>query len=842
MLKIQVLFAALMVCLSGYSQTPLSYYLPTDVEYDESIPDPNQHTGYQIGDWHFNYDQVLSYARIVAHSSDRVTLIEYARSWENRPLVYLVFTSPKNHKQLDTLRKNHCEAALSGKSVETNPLVIQLNYGIHGNESSATHSSLLSMYYLAAAQGERIDALLESSIILVDPCLNPDGFSRHAAWMNANQGKKWVSDPQNRSFSEPWPGSRTNHYLFDMNRDYLSLVNPESAGRISNYHKWLPNIYTDHHEMGSSSTFFFQPGVESRNNPLTPKKNYELTNKIAEYHVKSLDDQGLLYFTGERFDDYFFGKGSAYPDVNAGIGILFEQAGLRGLVRETQHGKTPFSQAIKNQFSVTLSSLKAGTELKDELLTYQRDFYTSAMEEAEADAVRAYIYGEEYDATRLQLFTELLKQHQIESSAIKQAVTINNHTFNPGKAFVVKTRQRQYRMVKTIFETVHQYRDTTFYDVSTWTLPYAFNLKTATIKSSQQLNQLLDSNPIVTHDSIRIHGTGNYALLMNWDDYFAPAALHAIQELQIRSYVASEPFRIEGINYDYGTIMIPLAQQTMNPEQILLWANTLTKKYGVRFTRISSGRSEWGSNLGSSRFIALNPANVAIICGKGTYSYHVGEAWHQLDQRYQMPTTLLEAGSLSSADLNRYSCIVLLERASNFSTKDIDNLKQWVNNGGTLLSYGYGLDFLKQEEFLNISTIPAAKPVNNRDIKYQQRFDLSHVHRIPGAIYEIEPDLSHPLFYGYHDTSIPVFKDFTIAIQADEQPFVNPARYSSSPLLSGYSSKQNVERIQNSAYCVVGKMGKGKVIYLVDNPNFRGAWYGTSKIFANAIFFGATIR
>ncbi|MGC9343208.1 MAG: M14 family zinc carboxypeptidase, partial [Bacteroidales bacterium] len=474
--KLQKLLALcviiLIVSFKLYSQTDLDYYLPENAELNPEVPTPQEITGYSVGDWHFSHDQLLQYAKKIAEISDRAILKEYARSWENRPLVYLVFTDPQNHSKLEEIRLAHIGASKYGRSIdseEMDPLVIHLGYGVHGNESSASNSSILTLYYLAASEDEWVVELLKNSIIIVDPCLNPDGFTRHSSWINMNRSQTLVSDPAARGFNEPWPGARTNHYWFDLNRDYIPLTHPESKGRINLFHSWLPHILTDHHEMGANSTFFFQPGVETRNNPIVPEENYILTKEIAGFHARALDKFGVTYFTEERFDDYYFGKGSSYPDANGGIGILFEQAGFRGHLRETDHGLKTFSYAVRNQFNVTLSTLRAGMDLKEDLINYQREFFSSGLQKADSSPVKAYIFGEEFDHTRLQNFIELLLNHKIEVHRIEKDLQVENKFYSKENSYLVLTSQEQFLLIRSLFDPVNEFRDTTFYDVSTWT-------------------------------------------------------------------------------------------------------------------------------------------------------------------------------------------------------------------------------------------------------------------------------------------------------------------------------------------------------------------------------------
>lgn len=293
-------------------ETPtLDYYLPKDVTYNKDIPTPEKILGYQVGQWHVTHDKLVEYMRALAEASDRITIETRGTTFETRPLILLTITSAKNHQNLDQIRKDHVALTDNDNTnISQMPAVVYQGFSIHGNEPSGSNAALVAAYYLAAAQGPKIESLLNDVVILFDPSLNPDGLQRFAYWANTNRNMNLTADPNDREYSEVWPGGRTNHYWFDMNRDWLPVQLPESRARIETYHQWLPNILTDHHEMGTNSTFFFQPGVPERVHPLTPKKNQELTLDIAQYHIKALDNIGSLYYAQESFDDYYYGKGS----------------------------------------------------------------------------------------------------------------------------------------------------------------------------------------------------------------------------------------------------------------------------------------------------------------------------------------------------------------------------------------------------------------------------------------------------------------------------------------------------------------------------------------------------
>jgi hypothetical protein len=322
----------------------------------------------------------------LAEASDRVNLEVTGYTHEARPLLLLTITSPKNYQNIESIRTQHVQLADPSKSgaldTKSMPAVFYMGFSIHGNEASGSNSSLLAAYYLAAAQGPEIDSYLSNTIILLDPSFNPDGLHRFSSWVNSRKSKVISTDPADMEHNEPWPGGRTNHYWFDLNRDWMVAQQPESQARIKQFQRWKPNVLTDHHEMGTNSTFFFQPGVPARVHPLTPEMNQELTRQMGQFHANALDSIGSFYFTQESYDDFYYGKGSTFPDVQGAIGILFEQASSRGHSQSSDNGVLTFPFTIRNQFTTALSSLKAVNAMRVDLLNYQRDFYKNAVAEA----------------------------------------------------------------------------------------------------------------------------------------------------------------------------------------------------------------------------------------------------------------------------------------------------------------------------------------------------------------------------------------------------------------------------------------------------------------------------
>ena len=857
---------SIIIFSQSFAQTTLDYYLPPGITYNSSIPTPQQTLGYHVGEWHVRHDQLLQYMYTLAEASDRITIHEYAKTYEQRQLVYLTITSADNHKNIEKLRQEHLLLRDQPKSEELDltdmPAVVQLGYSVHGDEPSGANASMVVAYHLAAAKGDDIEELLDDTIILLDPSFNPDGLARFAHWANMHKGKTAVASSLHREHNEGFPTGRTNHYWFDLNRDWLLVQHPESQGRISYFHKWLPNVLTDHHEMGTNSTFFFQPGIPSRTHPLTPQRNQDLTGQIATYHERAFNKQQQLYYSQETFDDFYYGKGSTYPDINGSIGILFEQASSRGHVQESIHGILRFPETIENQVTVSLSTLEAVKDMKSQLLQYQREFFVDAAEEADESDIKGYIFGSNEDAARSHEMAKLLNQHQIQLHEIGRDITINGQIFEKNSAFVVPTNQKQYRLIEAMFETRTSFEDSLFYDVSTFTIPYAFNVPYETMDEKQLDDGLIGPEVDQLNLPVRnlIGGKSDYAYLFEWDGYYAPRALNRLHSIGVKAKVASKPFEIStarGVrSFDYGTIMIALDNQQVSENEIYEVMRQIAVKDAITVYAVSTGLTPQGIDLGSRSFENLEPVKAAIVVGEGVSSYEAGEAWHLLDQRYHMAPVLLDKQALARRDISTFTDIVMVNgRYSDLTNQTVDKLKHWIDDGGTLVAIKSAVRWAKSNGLLKVdykTTDKESESESNVDVEakanirsqnrpYSKLSEDRGAQFIGGTIFQNTLDLTHPIGYGFNRQEIPVFRNSRLFLEPGENKYSTPLRYTDSPLLSGYVSDENLEILQHSAGIVVGGLGQGRIIAMADNPNFRAFWYGTNKLFANALFFGQTI-
>lgn len=854
--------------LAAATANELDYFLPDGTPYASEITLPEDYLGYQVGEWHIRHDQLVGYLELLASQSPRLSLERVGVSHEKRPLVLLVATSEENHGRLEEIRKQHLQLGDPENEVKPGedwPAVVHMGYSVHGDESSGSNAVPVVAYHLAAGRGQAVEKLLQETVILIDPCLNPDGFARFAQWANSHRGQQLVENAEHREHHAVWPGGRTNHYWFDLNRDWLLAQHPESQARLVKFHEWRPNVHTDYHEMGSETTYFFQPGVPQRKHPLTPEENVQWTQRFANEHAGALDQIRSLYFTEERFDDFYYGKGSTYPDIHGGVGILFEQASSRGHLRESPHGAFDFAFTIRNHVRTSLSTLKTAAANRQALLEYQRRFYSDALALASADPVKAYVFGESGDAGRELELLRLLQRHHVQVYQLGSDLTLNGRLFSADSSYIVPSRQAQYRLVRSMFETRTSFEDDIFYDVSTWTLPLAFGVPHGEWRDGLEESLLGDRWSEVKgapQGSLR----PTYAYAIEWKDYYAPKVLHALQQASVRVAVSTVPLTLPVAGagerpFDRGTLIIPAARQELSENALARTLSEVARSASVKVYPIDTGLTSEGADLGSTRIPPLKPIAPALVVGSGVNHYEAGEIWHLLDHRMGITLPLLEMTTVPEVDLERYSHLLLADGSyGRWSGETVANIRQWIERGGILVAQKRaarwaaekGLakvhfgsqadhDHAKGEHDHEGERSHQVKPA--KGLAYGDYEQIEDAKRTSGAIFRGQLDLSHPMAFGYERTDLPVFRNSNLVMQPSGNPYATPLRYADKgTLLSGYVHPDNLKNFKGSAGMIAEKVGGGAVILLCDNPNFRAFWYGTNKVYLNALFFGQVLR
>ncbi len=836
LIKIFPAFLLLFVYVNGLSQP--GYFYPDAGAMNLAIPTPEAFLGYAIGTHHTRHDKLVEYFKELDRLSERVAVQTIGETFEHRSQIAAIFTSSSNHQRLEEIRKEHLAGQLTGNTPNV-PLVIHMGYNVHGNEPSSSEAAMLTAYYLTASESDETKKWMNEMVILMDPVINPDGRDRHSHWANMHKASPIVIDPLDREHTEIWPGGRFNHYWFDLNRDWFLGTFPETRNRIRFFHQWRPYVQTDHHEMGSNSTFYFDPGENASNNPVVPDFLYKnIYPKYAEYFSKATDKLGSLYFTKEAYDKLYPGYGSSYINFYGGAGFLFEQASSRGHAQETTTIPITFAFTIRNQFVAALTTARASLAEKSSLLKMRKEFYRVAKEQAAKSLVKGYTFGDIQDETRTRAFIDLLLLHQIDVYEAAGKVP-------EGKLYYVPTDQDNYIMVRSIFEKQITYIDSSFYDASAWSLVHAFNLPYIEMKTREQPGKKITSLP---EQLTIVPEKSSYAYVMSSSDYNIHKAIYFLQKSGVIVQSAFRPFAtlIEGKskNFNYGSIVLSVQQQRISPDSLHALIVAVTKKAGIKIYSFGSGYNSGGIDLGSRFIQTLKKNETVMIIGTGVAASEAGEVWHLLDQRLEMPVTKLDILNVAQANLNRYNTMIMVSGSYSLLDKTIsDKIKTWVQNGNTLITIKSGTDWAIKNGFTKekLLVLDTAK-----GIPVRQHFDnavyIEGAKAMGGSIFTADLDTTHPIGFGFTNRKVSVYKNGLSFLQPSINPYSTVAQYTAEPLIGGYVHPTTLKKIKNSAAIVVGGEGSGRVIMFTDNPNFRGAWYGTNKMFLNAIFYGGNIN
>ena len=824
-------------------------YWPESIEHSAEITTPIEQLGFRIGQRHLDHAKLVAYLTKLASESERFQIEQYGKTHGGRPLMLLTISSPKNLERLADIKKRHKRLADPKRSANVSfddlPAVINMGYGVHGDEASATNCSALVAHYLAAAEGDEIEEWLDNCVILLDPSLNPDGFNRFANWVNDHRGRVPNPDAQHREHNQPWPSGRVNYYWFDLNRDWLPLEQPESRSRMRWYHAWKPNVVLDFHEMGTDSTYFFQPGVPKRTNPLTPAKNIELTARFGDYHASALDKRGSLFYTKERFDDFYMGKGSTYPDLHGAVGILFEQASARGHVQNNQDGQLRFHDAIANHFTTSLSSLKATSDLREELLEHKKSFYEEAITMAGDKPYSAITFSCPSNWERLERFAQTLRRHDIRCYRPKQATEIGGEKVSRD-TLVVPLEQPEYRFLQSLLMRRKNFRENIFYDVSCWTLPLAYGLKQSFLKGNVDFDAL-ERLKKGDKTAASFEADDNaVAYAVDWRADYSVSLLNDLLKREVIVRVATRRFATTLADeseqtFEQGTLMIPLGVQKNRRKQI---ERLLAKaaKHHVGVFSITSGLSIQGADLGSNDFKTISKPKVLMASGRDVSQYGAGELWHLLDVNYRIPLTMSDRPG--RVDLLPYNNLVFPPgRYSQTSAQDWNKLAAHVRNGATAIAIGNSCGLvgskLTNQQAMQMAVGPGPQVASKTQLPFDSAAQTRALQLISGAIFQTQIDLTHPLFYGYTQDKLAVFRNHAQFLQPSRNPYGNPGIYDpEQPHLAGYCSEENLAKIKTAASVVVTPIGRGRLIQISDPPNFRAFWHGTSRVFMNALFFG----
>ena len=849
---------------------PVEYFQVEGVTYDESVPVFEDHAGYEIGERPVRFSDMISYLRDIAGGSDRISVETIGYSHERRPILTFTVTSPDNHASLEAIRQTHLERLEGRAEPDAAPMILWINYGVHGAETSSMDAAIPLLYHFAAAQGAAVENQLNNAVMIFTVVFNPDGHARRIDHVETFWSYGENTDLADEAHNM-WIEARTNHYWFDLNRQWLLLTQPESQAWIKEWHKWKPMVSADYHEMGSASPYYFHPGEELRRNPLIPEQARELTKGIGERHAAFLDSEARLYWTESGFDNFYIGKGSTYPQINGSLGILFEAGAARGGAVETERGLVETADNVRTQFRTALTTIQGGLELRTEITAYQRDFFAENARQAASGNQAGWVFTAEGDPERAARFVRLLRHHDLEVRRLSSDVTVDGFTYSAGTSYYVPMDQINNRMVRGIFERFTEFEENVFYDVSGWTLPLAYDLEYAPVGGRAIRGAVSGALANGDFQPAPVPDRAPYGYVLDWSHTYAPRALNRIlsADLLVRATMEETSVRTTSgtVELGRGAIFVPLARQDSSREDIHAVMTTIAAEDGVPVFAATSGLTPVsGRDLGAARtFRALKQPRVVLAYDGGLSRYDVGEIWWTLDYQHRMPVTLVEKARLGSLDWDQYTHLILagtLAQPGDAQKPVLDealteSVLGWVARGGTLVAtrdsalWAQNAIHLRAEAATQTGEsgkVEASNETEEETDANPNRFDFADMgirdaeHVIGGAIFAADLDTSHPLGFGFSDRDLPVHRNVSFTLDRPEKnPYAVPVQYTNEPLLTGYASERRQAEIAGTPSVVAQRLGSGAAILKADNPVFRGTYPGTERLLMNAIFFSGLI-
>ncbi len=806
---------------------------------------PEQFLGYKIGITHTRHNDVVAYLKHVEQKAPQmVKLQQYGKTIEGRPL-YLAFISSASHiSNLENIRLNNLRLA---KQSEDNslpntvaPAIVWLSYNVHGNETSSTEAALLTLYALVDPSNTQTKQWLQNTVIIIDPCLNPDGRERYINWYTSVVGKNHDATPYAREHAEPWPGGRSNHYYFDLNRDWAWQTQLESRLRVKQYNQWLPQIHVDFHEQGYNSPYYFAPAAEPYHEAITSWQR-EFQKTIGRNHAKYFDQKGWLYFTGEWFDLLYPSYGDTYPTYNGSIGMTYEQAGIgAGLAVVTADGDTlTLKDRAEHHYTSSLSTIETASQHAAKLLSEFQNYFATD----HSGLYKSYIikYTPE-DRERINTLLQFFKNNQIEyGRGAGSGLGFNYHTGKNAsytisdQDVVVSGTQPKSALVRVLFDPNPKLADSITYDITSWALPYAYGVQAyASTKNIKIINKGFSTPPVPNQL------TDAYGYIIRWQGVQSVSAVAQLLKQGIKVRYAEAPFHVGTQAFPAGSAII--LKNANNRHDLLQILNSTASERNVEVVPVSTGMVDKGFDFGSSRVYLMKAPKVVLLTGHKTSSLSVGDIWHFMNQELDYPVTLVDAEQIEKISLNQIDVIIIPDGYYSFGEVFTERLATWVRSGGKMIAFENGAAFLSKQKWSNVKLKTDDKPdsAENSDpynaLKvYEDRMRNPMQDNNPGSVLKVDVDNTHPLMFGYpkHYYSLKMDTNLYEFIKEDGW---NVGVIKKESQLSGFVGYKLKPRLQDALVFGVQHMGRGSVVYFTDNVLFRNFWENGKLMFANALF------
>lgn len=832
------------------------------IAFAQAIQSPEKFLGYKLGEQFTPHYKIIEYFKYVAAHSKNVKLQQYGTTNEGRPLMVMFIASDENIGRLEEIRTNNLKLAglesvavtgASSSAVKTGatpsssatinaPVICWLSYNVHGNEPASSEAAMWTLYDMVDASNTRTQGWLKNMVAVIDPCINPDGRDRYVHFYNSVKGEKPDANPYSREHAEPWPGGRVNHYYFDLNRDWAWQTQKETQARLALYNQWLPQVHVDYHEQGYNAPYYFAPAAEPFHKVITPWQR-EMQTTIGKNNAKYFDQNGWLYFTKQEFDLLYPSYGDTYPIYNGSIGMTYEQGGISaGLAVVSRSGDTvTLVQRVAHHHSTSLSTLEITSAYAQKLLTEFKKFFDNSRANPPGEYKTYVIKNDNVD--KVNALTTLLDRNGIQYGFGLKS-TVNGYDYITGKNeqydvspndLVINAYQPKSVLLDVLLEPKTFVTDSNTYDITAWSLPYVYGLKAYGVKESLKpaTPTFSAAKPTVL---INEHA---YAYVSSWQSVNDVRFLAALLKNGIKVRYSEKPFEAAGKKFNAGSLLITRAgnDRADFDGTVARIATSLNQD----LTPLTSGFVDKGYDLGSDVVRYIHQPRVMLVTGDDVNSEAMGEVWHYFEQQIAYPITLVRYRDLGRARLSDFDVAIFPD--GDYDGFPSDKLQSWVRDGGKLIAMqstvGQLVDkkgFLikRKEEKKDDKGDGKDKAMPNM-VPYGDRDRDAIRSSVPGAIYKVNLDNTHPLGFG-----LPPYY-YTIKLSDDIYDYFgddgwNVGTVKKDGLVSGFVGQKSKEKIKDGMLIGVQSMGRGSVIYMADDPIFRSFWENGKLLFSNAVF------
>lgn len=816
-------------------------------------PAPKDFLGYSIGEKYTPHWKIVSYFRKVAETApSMVKLQQYGETNEGRPLMLAFVSSPENILNLDNIRKNNQRLANTSLDrmaalEEGAPAIVWLSYNVHGNETSSSEAAMMTLYALVDPANEKTKTWLKNTVVVIDPCINPDGRDRYVNWFNSIVGQQPNVAPAAREHSEPWPGGRTNHYNFDLNRDWAWQTQVESQQRLKIYLQWLPQVHVDFHEQGINSPYYFAPAAQPYHEVITPWQR-EFQVSIGKNNARYFDKAGWLYFTKEVFDLFYPSYGDTYPIYNGAIGMTFEQAGhgTSGLGIITDDGDTlTLHDRALHHFTTSLSTIEVASGLSAKLISEFRKYYNESVANGVGEYKTYVVKNVSADNQRIASLLQLLDKNDIryEFAADRAKTGSSGFNYDTGKEqgftvekgdLLIQSQQPHSVMVKVLFEPKSKLVDSATYDITAWSLPYVYGVKA--FASRVKIQSGGGARPGMIVNNLK----EAYGYVIPWQGVQSAKLLGQLLKEGVRVRYAEQPFSINGQDFARGSLIVVKKSNESKWPGMTGILNKAGNDNQVSVIEVSTGFVDAGFDFGSEKIHFIHAPRVALLTGDGTSSNDAGEVWYFFDKVINYPVTLVNVNDLRRVNKDDYDVIIM--PAGNYpflnDKSAQEDLKSWITRGGKLIALDRAVSQLSRLDW----AIKSKKEVDNEkkdeydDLKVYEERERDYLRSfMPGSIFRLDIDNTHPLAYGYPDHYFSLKQDNNLYNFLDDGGW-NVGVIKKDNQVSGFVGSKVRNKLKDALVFGVQEMGRGNIVYFADNILFREFWENGKLFFCNAVF------